>query len=43
MNAHAQVPMGIMDHGAMFTFVHVEPTHRSKTEITKVKKNEISI
>ncbi len=43
MNAHAQVPMGIMDHGGMFTFVHVEPTHRSKTEITKVKKNEISI
>lgn len=47
MNAHAQVPIGIMDHGGMFTLVRVEPVahtaHMSKTEITKVKKNEISI
>lgn len=45
MNAHAQVPMGIMDHGGMFTFLHVEPTTPSisKSEIHKVKKNEISM
>jgi hypothetical protein len=25
VNAHAEVPMGIMPHGGMFTLVHVEP------------------
>jgi hypothetical protein len=25
VSAHAQVPMGVMDHGSMFTLIHVEP------------------
>ena len=30
MNAHAQVPMGIMHHGGMFTFVNVIPKNPNK-------------
>jgi hypothetical protein len=43
INAHTEIPMGVMDHGGMFTLLHVIPAHMSKTEISKVKKNEISI
>jgi len=27
VNAHAQIPMGYMDHGGMFTLLHVIPKH----------------
>lgn len=30
MNAHAQVPMGIMSHGGMFTFINVIPNNSNE-------------
>jgi manganese oxidase len=38
-NAHGEVPFGVMNHGGMFTLIHVMPQSPEKTDHTNKKEN----
>ncbi len=40
INAHAEVPMGIMEHGSMFTLVHVIPKNKNEPWVHPKQKDE---